>query len=120
MTRWIALRRASDAAGFSAFMERGRSLCGGLFERPFVSWRNDVALLFMGPPGLSGYSAIDISGPDRGRGVASTGSWHSTWTCIGQRAGLRTGLPDAVGAAAWRGAFAQAARRGARDARAME
>jgi len=57
MTRWIAFKTA-DAAGFSAFMERGRSLCGGLFERPFVSWRNDVAL-FMGPR-LSGYSAIDI------------------------------------------------------------
>jgi hypothetical protein len=57
MTRWIAFK-SDDAAGFSAFMERGRSLCGGLFERPFVSWRNDVAL-FMGPR-LSGYSAIDI------------------------------------------------------------
>ena len=57
MTRWIAFK-TGDAAGFSAFMERGRSLCGGLFERPFVSWRNDVAL-FMGPR-LSGYSAVDI------------------------------------------------------------
>jgi len=57
MTRWIAFK-TGDAAGFSAFMECGRALCGGLFERPFVSWRNDVAL-FMGPR-LSGYSAIDI------------------------------------------------------------
>jgi FAD dependent oxidoreductase len=57
MTRWIAFK-SGDAAGFAAFMDRGRSLCGGLFERPFVSWRNDVAL-FMGPR-LSGYSAIDI------------------------------------------------------------
>ena len=57
MTRWIAFK-TGDAAGFAAFMDRGRSLCGGLFERPFVSWRNDVAL-FMGPR-LSGYSAIDI------------------------------------------------------------
>jgi hypothetical protein len=57
MTRWIAFK-TGDAAGFSAFMDRGRSLCGGLFERPFVSWRNDVAL-FMGPR-LSGYSAIDV------------------------------------------------------------
>ena len=36
----------------------GVRLCGGLFERPFVSWRNDVAL-FMGPR-LSGYSAVDV------------------------------------------------------------
>ncbi|MGA3400184.1 MAG: FAD-dependent oxidoreductase [Acetobacteraceae bacterium] len=57
MSRWIAFK-TGDAAGFSAFMERGRSLCGGLFERPFVSWRSDVAL-FMGPR-LSGYSAVDI------------------------------------------------------------
>ena len=57
MTRWIEFK-TGDAAGFAALMDRGRSLCGGLFERPFVSWRNDVAL-FMGPR-LSGYSAIDI------------------------------------------------------------
>jgi hypothetical protein len=57
MTRWIAFK-SGDTAGFSTFMERGRSLCGGLFERPFVSWRNDVAL-FMGPR-LAGYSAIDV------------------------------------------------------------
>ena len=29
-----------------------------LFERPFVSWRNDVAL-FMGPR-LAGYCAVDV------------------------------------------------------------
>jgi hypothetical protein len=57
MNRWIAFK-TGDAAAYSAFMDRGRSLCGGLFERPFVSWRNDVAL-FMGPR-LSGYSAIDV------------------------------------------------------------
>lgn len=57
MARWIAFK-TGDPAGFAAFMDRGRSLCGGLFEKPFVSWRNDVAL-FMGPR-LSGYSAIDI------------------------------------------------------------
>jgi hypothetical protein len=39
-------------------MERGRAACGGLFERPFVSWRDDVAL-FMGPR-LAGYSAVDV------------------------------------------------------------
>jgi hypothetical protein len=57
MARWITFK-TGDAAGFAAFMDRGRALCAGLFERPFVSWRNDVAL-FMGPR-LSGYSAVDI------------------------------------------------------------
>ena len=57
MARWIAFK-TGDAAGFAAFMDRGRAACGGLFEKPFVSWRNDVAL-FMGPR-LSGYSALDV------------------------------------------------------------
>ncbi len=57
MQRWLDFktRRKDD---FSAFMQRGRDACGGLFERPFVSWRNDVAL-FMGPR-LAGYSAVDV------------------------------------------------------------
>ena len=57
MARWIAFK-AGDPDGFRAFMEHGRAACGGLFERPFVSWRNDVAL-FMGPR-LAGYSAVDV------------------------------------------------------------
>jgi hypothetical protein len=57
MARWIAFKTGRPA-DFAAFMERGRAACGGLFERPFVSWRNDVAL-FMGPR-LAGYSAVDI------------------------------------------------------------
>jgi len=57
MARWIDFK-TGDAAGFAAFTQRGRALCGGLFERPFVAWRNDVAL-FMGPR-LSGYSGLDI------------------------------------------------------------
>ena len=57
MPRWIAFK-TGDPDGFKAFMERGRAACGGLFERPFVSWRDDVAL-FMGPR-LAGYSAIDV------------------------------------------------------------
>jgi FAD dependent oxidoreductase len=57
MPRWIAFK-TGDPQGFKAFMERGREACGGLFERPFVSWRDDVAL-FMGPR-LAGYSAIDV------------------------------------------------------------
>jgi hypothetical protein len=44
MPRWIAFK-AGEPEGFNAFVERGREACGGLFERPFVSWRDDVALL---------------------------------------------------------------------------
>ena len=57
MTRWIDFK-TSDPDGFKSLMARGRDACGGLFERPFVSWRNDVAL-FMGPR-LSGYSAVAV------------------------------------------------------------
>lgn len=56
MDRWIAFR-AGDADGYAAFMAAGRKACG-LFDRPFVSWRNNVAL-FMGPR-QSGYSALDV------------------------------------------------------------
>lgn len=56
MDRWIAFRAAQPEA-YNDFMARGRAACG-LFERPFVSWRNDVAL-FMGPR-QSGYSALDV------------------------------------------------------------
>jgi hypothetical protein len=57
MRKWIDFKTSQPDA-FTAFMERGRTACGGLFERAFVSWRNDVAL-FMGPR-LSGYSALDV------------------------------------------------------------
>jgi len=56
MGRWIDFK-AGHPDAFSAFMARGREQLG-LFERPFVSWRNDVAL-FMGPR-QSGYSALDV------------------------------------------------------------
>ena len=56
MNRWIAFK-AGQPEQFSAFMARGRDACG-LFDRPFVSWRNDVAL-FMGPR-QSGYSGLDV------------------------------------------------------------
>ncbi|HSI57526.1 MAG TPA: FAD-dependent oxidoreductase [Ideonella sp.] len=56
MDRWIAFK-AGQPAEHAAFMQRGRDELG-LFERPFVSWRNDVAL-FMGPR-QSGYSALDV------------------------------------------------------------
>ncbi|MGP0091846.1 MAG: FAD-dependent oxidoreductase [Xanthobacteraceae bacterium] len=56
MERWLRFRR-EDADGFAAFMALGRERLK-FFERPFVSWRNDVAL-FMGPR-LAGYSAVDV------------------------------------------------------------
>ncbi len=56
MDRWLAFR-AEDPQGFTDFMARGRERLQ-FFEKPFVSWRNDVAL-FMGPR-LSGYSAVDV------------------------------------------------------------
>jgi hypothetical protein len=56
MERWLAFRR-DDPQGFSQFMALGRQKLK-FFEKPFVSWRNDVAL-FMGPR-LSGYSAVDV------------------------------------------------------------
>lgn len=56
MPKWIAFRSGQPEA-FNAFMAGGREACG-LFERPFVSWRDDIAL-FMGPR-QSGYSALDV------------------------------------------------------------
>jgi hypothetical protein len=56
MERWLDFRyREPDA--FAAFMARGRERLQ-FFEKPFVSWRNDVAL-FMGPR-LAGYSAVHV------------------------------------------------------------
>jgi hypothetical protein len=57
MERWIAFR-SDDRQGFADFMARGREALAGTFDKPWVSWRNDVAL-FMGPR-LSGYSAVDV------------------------------------------------------------
>jgi hypothetical protein len=56
MDQWIAFRSGQPEA-YNAFMAGGREACG-LFERPFVSWRDDIAL-FMGPR-QSGYSALDV------------------------------------------------------------
>lgn len=56
MNRWIEFKAGRPEA-FAAFMAQGREQCG-LFERPFVSWRNDIAL-FMGPR-QTGYSALDV------------------------------------------------------------
>jgi len=56
MERWIEFK-AGQPEQFSQFMARGREKLR-LFERPFVSWRNDVAL-FMGPR-QAGFSALDV------------------------------------------------------------
>ncbi len=56
MERWLAFRR-NEPEGFARFMAEGRRRLE-FFEKPFVSWRNDVAL-FMGPR-LAGYSAVDV------------------------------------------------------------
>ncbi len=56
MARWIEFK-SGQPEQFAEFMRLGREACG-LFERPFVSWRNDVAL-FMGPR-QTGYSALDV------------------------------------------------------------
>ncbi|HVB50052.1 MAG TPA: FAD-dependent oxidoreductase [Burkholderiales bacterium] len=55
MQRWLEFK-AGRPEEFSAFMARGREKLR-YFERPFVSWRNDIAL-FMGPR-QSGFSALD-------------------------------------------------------------
>ena len=56
MNRWIEFK-AGQPEQFAQFMARGREELRA-FERPFVSWRNDIAL-FMGPR-QSGFSALDI------------------------------------------------------------
>ncbi len=49
--------RAEHPEQYSDFMARGREAMR-YFERPFVSWRDDIAV-FMGPR-LAGYSAVDV------------------------------------------------------------
>ncbi len=56
MNRWIEFR-TREPEQFARFMARGREALRA-FERPFVSWRNDIAL-FMGPR-QSGFSALDV------------------------------------------------------------
>ncbi|MGW8271583.1 MAG: FAD-dependent oxidoreductase, partial [Burkholderiales bacterium] len=56
MNRFIEFR-AGQPQQYSEFMRRGREACV-LFERAFVSWRNDVAL-FIGPR-QSGYSGLNV------------------------------------------------------------
>ncbi len=56
MNQWIEFKAARPEQ-FSQFMQLGRETLR-FFERPFVSWRNDIAL-YMGPR-QSGYSALDV------------------------------------------------------------
>ena len=56
MERWLSFR-TNEPDAFAAFMAQGRERLK-FFEKPFVSWRNDIAL-FMGPR-LAGYSAINV------------------------------------------------------------
>jgi 2-polyprenyl-6-methoxyphenol hydroxylase-like FAD-dependent oxidoreductase len=56
MNRWIEFKAGSPEQ-FAQFMARGRERMG-VCERPFVSWRNDIAL-YMGPR-QSGFSALDV------------------------------------------------------------
>ena len=56
MARWIGFK-TGQAERFARFMQLGRERLQ-FFEKPFVSWRNDIAL-YMGPR-QSGFSALDI------------------------------------------------------------
>jgi 2-polyprenyl-6-methoxyphenol hydroxylase-like FAD-dependent oxidoreductase len=56
MARWIEFKTRQPRQ-HTEFMARGREKLGSC-ERPFVSWRNDIAL-FMGPR-QSGFSALDV------------------------------------------------------------
>ncbi len=56
MTRWIEFK-AGQPGQFAEFMRLGRERLH-FFEKPFVSWRNDIAL-YMGPR-QSGFSALDV------------------------------------------------------------
>lgn len=56
MERWTAFK-TKNTEGFKDFMALGRQRVQ-FFEKPFHSWRNDVAV-FLGPR-LSGYNAVDV------------------------------------------------------------
>jgi hypothetical protein len=57
MPRWLEWKAARPQQ-FAAFMQRGRERLR-FFDKPFVSWRDDIAL-FMGPR-QAGYSALDVA-----------------------------------------------------------
>jgi 2-polyprenyl-6-methoxyphenol hydroxylase-like FAD-dependent oxidoreductase len=108
MERWIAFKTGEPAA-FTDFMKRGRDACGGLFERPFVSWRNDIALF----PGATAGRLFgrECGGPDRGRNPLA--SAHDTAPCVlsRERPRIRAGLCDAFSAATRRAAYTADGRR---------
>ena len=56
MARWIEFK-SGQPEQFAQFMQLGRERLR-FFEKPFVSWRNDIAL-YMGPR-QSGFSALDV------------------------------------------------------------
>lgn len=56
MPRWLEWKSAQPQQ-FGEFMQRGRERLR-LFDKPFVSWRDDIAL-FLGPR-QAGYSALDV------------------------------------------------------------
>ncbi len=56
MRRWLDFR-AHQPQAYSALLARGREALGS-FEKPIVSWRDDVAT-FLGPR-KSGFSALDV------------------------------------------------------------
>ncbi|MBN8754666.1 MULTISPECIES: FAD-dependent oxidoreductase [Variovorax] len=56
MRRWLDFR-AHEPQAYSALLARGRETLGS-FEKPIVSWRDDVAT-FLGPR-KSGFSALDV------------------------------------------------------------
>lgn len=56
MPRWLNFR-ATQPEAFSALLARGREALGS-FEKPIVSWRDDVAT-FLGPR-KSGFSSLDV------------------------------------------------------------
>jgi hypothetical protein len=55
--RWLEFRR-TDPGGYSSLMGAARETLGYV-ERPFVGWRDDVAL-FLGPR-LAGYSGLKVA-----------------------------------------------------------
>ena len=96
MARWIAFKTSDEPDAFAAFMDRGRRV-RRLFERPFVSWRNDVAL-FMGPR-LAGYSAVDVEDLTEVEIRSHRLMVAASRRVSRPRAGICRRLPDAVGAA---------------------
>jgi hypothetical protein len=117
MTRWIAFK-GGDAAGFSAFMDRGRSPV-----RRAV--RAAVRVLAQRCGTVHGTAAVGLlrggcAGPDRGGGALAPADGAAPRRVPRARARLRAGVPDAVGAAARGAPFAAAAWYGARAARAVE